>query len=320
MSYFSGKEILITGGTGSLGSTIVKKLLANKNIKGIRIFSRDEFKQYNLRNELTKEFNSDIPLAFLIGDVRDEKRLTLAARGADIIINTAAMKQVPACEDNPIEAVNTNINGAISVINAAIKNNVKKVLHISTDKAVYPVNLYGATKTVAEKLFLNANVYAPNTQFSCCRYGNVLASRGSIIPYIQSMRATGRIPLTHPAMSRFFIHLPKVAEFILNRLTDMQGEEIFVPIMYSLYIKDLISVLAPECVMDEVGIRDGEKLSETLITLEESEYCNVDSDRYFTITKHRTNNAPFTYNSTDNPLLIKTQDQIISFLGDEYVK
>lgn len=317
MNYLYGKEILITGGTGSLGSTLTKKLLSeHKNINGIRIYSRDEFKQYNLKNELEAMFGKNIPVSFLIGDVRDESRLTRVMKGVNIVINTAAMKQVPACEYNPIEAVQTNINGAISVINASINTGVERVLHISTDKAVYPVNLYGATKAVTERLFLNANVYEPHTiKFSCCRYGNVLASRGSIIPYIKQCKSKGEIPLTDESMNRFFIHLDTVANFILNRICDMRGEEIFIPYMPTIYIKHLIQAIAPECKIIHSGIRDGEKLSEVLITLEESERTKS-KENYYIIGKEKINKFPFTYNSGENHWLLKNSEDILKYIGD----
>jgi FlaA1/EpsC-like NDP-sugar epimerase len=268
-------EILITGGTGSLGKTLISQLLTDWNPVGIRIYSRDEFKQWELKQIIEKDFPG-APVSFLIGDVRDKNRLSRAMNGVNIVINAAAMKQVPACEYNPIEAIKTNIDGAINIIDAAIDNKVHKVMHISTDKAVYPVNLYGATKTVAEKLFMQANVYSPGrTLFSCCRYGNVIASRGSIIPLILEQAKTGEVTLTHEAMSRFFIHLPKVADFIIDHLTKMEGGEIFISKMPSIRIVNLIKALAPEAKIKVTGIRPGEKLHEILITYEESEFTEA---------------------------------------------
>jgi UDP-N-acetylglucosamine 4,6-dehydratase len=311
--FFNGQEILVTGGTGSLGKTLIRHLLNSYKIKGIRVYSRDEFKQWEMTNIFKKDF-PEANISYLLGDVRDAQRLSRALQGVDIVVNTAAMKQVPACEYNPIEAIRTNIHGVENVINCSIDTGVKKVLHISTDKAVYPINLYGATKTVAEKLFLHANVYSPGrTIFSCCRYGNVLSSRGSIIPLIQEQVKTGVVTLTHPDMTRFFIHLPDVADFILSKLRIMKGEEIFVPKMPTIKIKDLIETLAPECRQEITGIRQGEKLHETLITAEESEYVHI-HDYDFTIGKHQTGNEKWTYSSDENPWQLKSSRVISDFV------
>lgn len=314
MNFFKDKEILITGGTGSLGTTLLATFLCMKNgPKGIRIFSRDEFKQWSVAKNLNTKFPG-APVSFLIGDVRDKQRVDRAVSGVDFIINTAAMKQVPACEYNPIEAVRTNIHGAENIIDCAIDNKVKRVLHISTDKAVYPVNLYGATKTVAEKLFLHANVYSPGrTLFSCCRYGNVLSSRGSIVPLIQEQAKTGVVTLTHKEMTRFFIHLPDVADFIIDKLEIMNGGEVYVPKMPTILIYDLIKVIAPDCEVKEIGIRQGEKLHEVLITKEESDFV-VFHDNYFKIGIDRLNSGPWSYSSQDNPWRLKTQEVIKDFI------
>lgn len=322
--FIIGKEILISGGTGSLGKTLIKKLLKEKQAKGIRIFSRDEFKQHHLKIELEKEFGSDIPVSYLIGDIRDAKRLDRAMNGVDCVINTAAMKQVPACEYNPIEAVNTNIRGAENIINCAINNKVERVLHISTDKAVYPVNLYGATKTVAEKLFLHSNVYSPKTtKFSVCRYGNVIASRGSIIPQIKEQIKTGTITLTHPQMTRFFIHLDTVAEFIVKRLNDMNGDEIFIPKMASFYIEDLMHTFKQDhatCKMEIIGIRQGEKIDEILISKEESKYSH-ERENYFIISRYENDKVDklFTYDShSSNEYFLWNTKDIKEYIGEEY--
>lgn len=277
-----GKEVLIIGGTGSLGSTLAKKFIAEQNqhkLKGLRIYSRDEFKQFHLQNELV---GSSLPVAFLIGDVRDYNRLYRAMQGVDIVINAAAMKQVPACEDNPLEAVKTNIDGATNIINAAINALVCYVLHISTDKAVYPINLYGATKTVAEKLFLHANVYSPHTtKFACCRYGNVLASRGSLIPLLKEQYIkTGIVTLTHNDMTRFFIKLSDVAQFIIDSMLEIVGGEIFIPKMKSMKIIDVIKAVVPEAAITTTGIRPGEKLHEVLISAEEMKHVIEFKDRF----------------------------------------
>lgn len=287
-------EWLITGGTGSLGKTLIGILLNVPNIKGIRIYSRDEFKQWQLKQkiqELQKNHGLSVNISFLIGDVRDKQRLSRAMNGVDYVINAAAMKQVPACEDDPLEAIKTNINGAVNVIDCAIDNRVKKVLHISTDKAVYPINLYGATKMAAEKLFINSNVYAPGrTRFSCCRYGNVLGSRGSIIQVIEKcIDEKKAIPLTHPEMTRFFVTLEKMAEFIIESLFSMEGGEIFIPKMSSMKITDIISSVAGEdATTDVIGIRDGEKIHETIISYEESEFLK-EFDDYYIIDKYLKN-------------------------------
>ena len=316
-NFFTEKEILITGGTGSLGTTLLSTFLCMKDgPKGIRIFSRDEFKQWNVAKNLNKKFPG-APVSFLLGDVRDKQRLDRAMAGVDFVINTAAMKQVPACEYNPIEAVRTNIHGAENIIDCAIDNKVKRALHISTDKAVYPVNLYGATKTVAEKLFLHANVYSPGrTLFSCCRYGNVLSSRGSIIPLITQQAQTGEVTLTHKDMTRFFIHLPDVADFIIDKLQIMNGGEIYVPKMPTIKIYDLIKALAPDCSIKEIGIRKGEKLHEVLITKEEAENV-IFHDNYFKIGKDKVSNEQWSYSSQDNPWRLSNSEVIKLFIQTE---
>jgi len=274
-----GVEWLITGGTGSLGKAIVEYLLRNKEAKGIRIYSRDEYKQWKMKQFIQENYGRTAPVSFLIGDVRDKERLSRALNGVDYVTNAAAMKQVPACEDDPMEAIKTNINGAMNVINCSIDAGVKKVMHISTDKAVYPINLYGATKTVAEKLFIDGNTYAPErTLFSCCRYGNVLGSRGSLIQLIQEkIKANQPIPLTHPDMTRFFVSLKTMVPFIIDKLLTMEGSEIFIPEMQSCRIIDLISCFGKDLTVEEIGIREGEKLHEDIISSEEIKHTK----RYF---------------------------------------
>lgn len=298
---WTGKEVLITGGTGSLGSTLVRKI-AKKEVKGIRVFSRDELKQWKLKNELEQE-NFDKNISFLIGDIRDEDRLEMATRGVDIIIHTAAMKQVPACEYNPLEAIKTNINGAQNILNVAIKNKVQKVMNVSTDKAVYPVNLYGATKLCAEKLFINGNVYSPilGTRFSCCRYGNVLGSRGSIIPLFKKQNAeNGSITITDNRMTRFWITMCEVTNFIIESIERMAGGEIFIPKMPSASVLEIAGIVAPQAIIKPIGIRDGEKLHEVLITKEESKFT-AEYDDYFEITSlNDTPSTVFEYASNTN--------------------
>jgi len=272
---WANKEILITGGTGSLGRTLTNTFLAashNWVPKGIRIFSRDELKQW----EMKKEIDDRAPVSFLVGDIRDRKRVELATKGVDIIIHAAALKQVPACEDNPLEAIQTNVIGAQNVLYAALENDIKKVMAISTDKAVYPINLYGATKLCAEKLFIQGNVYSGGRSplFSCCRYGNVLGSRGSVVPlFKEQYQKTGKVTVTDKRMTRFWITLPTVANFIIGAIDRMIGGELFIPKMPSAGIIDIINAVTPDAEVVDIGIRPGEKIHEILITKEEAETC-----------------------------------------------
>jgi len=265
---WDNKEILITGGTGSLGKTLVKLLLKKYRLKGVRILSRDELKQWEMKQNI-----GSAPVSFLVGDIRDRKRVRLAAKGVHFIIHTAALKQVPSCEDNPLEAIQTNIIGAQNVLYAALEAGVEKVMNVSTDKAVYPVNLYGATKLCAEKLFIQGNTYSGGRMpyFSCCRYGNVLGSRGSIVPlFKKQIEERGMITITHKDMTRFWITLTDAAEFILRNLRDMRGGEIFVPMMPSASIQAVANAVTNNAPIEYIGIRPGEKLHEVLITKEES--------------------------------------------------
>ncbi|MBA3015315.1 MAG: UDP-N-acetylglucosamine 4,6-dehydratase (inverting) [Proteobacteria bacterium] len=259
---WSQQTILITGGTGSFGKHFCRMMLDHYNPKAIRIYSRDELKQHDMR----MEFNDDQRLRFLIGDVRDADRLRRAMEGVDIAVHAAALKQVPACEYNPFEAVKTNVHGAQNVINAAIDARVKKVIALSTDKAVNPVNLYGATKLCSDKLFTQGNSYAGEgrTRFACVRYGNVIGSRGSVIPVFLKQKESGRITVTDPRMTRFWITLDQAVELVLKGFKYMEGGEIFVPQIPSMRIMDLASAIAPECAIDQIGIRPGEKLHEAL--------------------------------------------------------
>jgi len=275
-------EVLVIGGTGSLGTEIIRQLILMYQPKGVRIFSRDEFKQYQMRQQIKAQ-----RVAWLIGDVRDYERLYLAMHNVDIVINCAAMKQVPACEDNPLEAVKTNVHGAENIVMAALENKVRLVMHISTDKAVYPVNLYGATKAVAEKIFLHGNVYSGRlpTKFSICRYGNVIGSRGSVIPFFKELAGKNLpLPITDTRATRFWIHLSDVAKFIINCAAITKGKQIFIPHMPSMNILDLALAIAPESIIQETGLRFGEKLHECLITQEEMNSVDVDYDgKVFTI-------------------------------------
>jgi len=270
MPYFDGKTILITGGTGSFGRKFLASVLLESNPKSVRIYSRGELLQY----ETEKQF-PDERIRFFIGDVRDKERLSRAMNGVDIVIHAAALKQVPACEYNPIEAVKTNITGSINIIDAAIDNDVEKVVALSTDKAVHPVNLYGATKMVAEKLFVQGNSYTGGrkTKFSCVRYGNVVGSRGSVVPLFLEQRKTGRITVTDERMTRFWLTLEEGVQFVRQCVERMNGGEVFVPKIPSMKVTDLARAIAPEADIETIGIRPGEKLHEILITEDEARHA-----------------------------------------------
>lgn len=309
--YFAEKEILITG-IGTLGSSLVKYILTHKyKPKGIRLFSRNENKQWQLQNEL-KQLGIDKNVAFLIGDIRDRKRLEIAMNKVDIVIHTSALKHVPICEYNPIEAIETNINGTKNVILAALEKQVEKVMLISTDKSVYSTNLYGMTKAVAEKLFIHGNVYSGghNPKFSVCRYGNVLGSSGSVIQLFQKQKEKNIVTITNDEMTRFFFPIEKVVKFILDRIEEINGEEIFIPKMPSMKIVDIAKIIAPDCEIEDIGIRKGEKLHECLITIEEGRQT-VNKENYYIIYP----NGPvlrdlegFTYVSNLNPWQLKGDD------------
>ncbi|KUM52412.1 UDP-N-acetylglucosamine 4,6-dehydratase (inverting) [Rheinheimera sp. EpRS3] len=260
---FNGKTILITGGTGSFGHKYTETLLARYKPKKIIIYSRDELKQY----EMQQKFNQSC-MRYFIGDVRDEHRLVRAMHGVDYVIHAAALKQVPAAEYNPMECIKTNINGAEHVINAAIENSVEKVIALSTDKAANPVNLYGATKLASDKLFIAANNISGGAKprFSVVRYGNVVGSRGSVVPFFQQLidKKHDHIPVTHLEMTRFWISLQQGVDFVLKNFERMLGGEIFVPKIPSIRIVDLAKAMAPHLPVQEVGIRPGEKLHEMM--------------------------------------------------------
>ncbi len=275
------KVILLTGGTGSFGQAFTEIMLKKYNPKVIRIFSRDELKQW----EMEKKFNSDKRLRFFIGDVRDKDRLERSMDGVDVVIHAAALKQVPLCEYNPFEAVKTNILGAQNIVEAAIDHNVEKVLALSSDKAVNPVNLYGATKMCMEKLFVAANAYvgpSRRTRMSCVRYGNVVGSRGSVIPLFRKQRETGKISITDKRMTRFWITLKQGVELVIKTLDIMNGGEVFVPKIPSMKILDLAEAIAPECKVEIIGIRPGEKIHECLLTEDESRH-SLEFDGFFVI-------------------------------------
>lgn len=265
---WKNKVVLVTGGTGSFGRKFVEIMLQDHQPAKLIIFSRDELKQHEMR---TGGFNHP-SLRYFIGDVRDLPRLRRAMHGVDIVIHAAALKQVPACEYNPMEAVKTNILGSSNVIDAAIDTGVEKVLALSTDKAVSPVNLYGATKLAAEKLFVQSNAYAGGkaTRFSCVRYGNVVGSRGSVVPIFFKQRDLGKLTITDERMTRFWISLQEGVEFVIRAVEQMRGGELFVPKIPSMKVADLARAIAPEAEIEVVGIRPGEKLHEVLISEDEA--------------------------------------------------
>ena len=277
---FDDKNVLITGGTGSFGRKFTKAVLRDYSPHRLIIFSRGELKQHEMRQLFPDTNNS--PMRYFIGDVRDKERLYRAFHDVDIVVHAAALKQVPACEYNPFEAVLTNIIGAKNVIDVAIDQGVKKVIAISTDKAVNPINLYGATKLCSEKMFVQANAYsgARGTKFSVSRYGNVIGSRGSVIPLFLSQKVGGRITITDPRMTRFWITLEQGVRFVIRCIDLMHGGEIFVPKIASASLTDLAKAIAPGCEVDYIGIRPGEKLHEVLISQDEARHSLELDDIY----------------------------------------
>jgi len=263
MSFLDGKSVLVTGATGSFGKRFVRKVLDRHNPNRLVIFSRDELKQF----EMQQVFR-DARLRWVLGDVRDKERLYHALDGINVVVHAAAMKQVPASEHNPMEAIRTNVMGAGNVISACIDQGVERVIALSTDKAANPANLYGATKLCSDKLFVAANVLAEpqRTRFSVVRYGNVIGSRGSVIPFFMQRRASGVLPITDPRMTRFWITLGEGVQFVVDCLDKMRGGEVFVPKIQSMNIMDVAKVVAPECRTEIIGIRPGEKLHEIMIT------------------------------------------------------
>lgn len=276
---FNNQSILITGGTGSFGKKYVKTLLERYTPKKIIIYSRDELKQF----EMQQVFN-DPCMRYFIGDVRDKERLTQAMNGVDYVIHAAAMKQVPAAEYNPTECIKTNINGAENVIHAALTNNVKKVIALSTDKAANPINLYGATKLVSDKLFVAANNMSGGHQtiFSVVRYGNVAGSRGSVVPFFEKLINEGatELPVTHADMTRFWITLQDGVDFVLKNFSRMLGGEIFVPKIPSMRIIDLANAMAPHLNIKIVGIRPGEKMHEIMCPTDDSYHTYEYQDHF----------------------------------------
>ncbi len=277
---WSDKRVLITGGTGSFGKRFVELMLKQYHPERIIIFSRDELKQHEMR---VSGF-SDPTLRYFIGDIRDLERLKRAFEGVDIVVHAAALKQVPACEYNPMEAIKTNIIGSSNVVDAALDCGVEKVLALSTDKAVNPVNLYGATKLAAEKLMIQSNAYAGSkiTRISCVRYGNVVGSRGSVVPVFLKQRKSGTITITDSRMTRFWVSLDQGVHFVARCIDQMQGGEVFVPKIPSMKVVDLAKAIAPDAKIDVIGIRPGEKLHEVLISEDESR-STVELDDMFVV-------------------------------------
>jgi UDP-N-acetylglucosamine 4,6-dehydratase len=323
---WSQQTILVTGGTGSFGKHFCKVMLEKYAPKVIRVYSRDELKQHEMRQKF-----GEGNLRYLIGDVRDVDRLRRAMEGVDIVVHAAALKQVPACEYNPLEAVKTNVHGAQNVLDAALDAGVKHVIALSTDKAVNPVNLYGATKLCAEKIIIQGNAYAGGrgTRLSCVRYGNVIGSRGSVIPLFLQQKQTGRITITDKRMTRFWITLDQAVSLVLKGLSHMQGGEIFIPIVPSMKIMHLAQAIAPECDIDVIGIRPGEKLHEALTTEDDGRYTVAFDSMYVVLPNHawweRNNYTDarrlpenFVYTSNDNAhwLTVENLRAIVSRLAD----
>jgi len=315
------KTILITGGAGSFGEKFVEIILKKYNPKSVRVYDNRELAQVRMERKF-----DDSRLRFFMGDVRDKERLSRAINGVDIVVHAAALKHVPICEYNPIEAIKTNIDGAINVIDASINNSVEKVIAISTDKAVYPVNLYGATKMVAEKLFIQGNSYTGlgKTMFSCTRYGNVLASSGSIIPLFNGQKKRGEITITDKNMSRFWTTLEEGVCFVIKSIELMKGGEVFVPKIPSMKIIDLAEAVAPEARKKIIGIRAGEKLHEILLTKEEAmhsrefeSYFVIEPEHPFWKEKHSNENNKLPYNfeyTSDNNKKWFTKEEMKKFL------
>ena len=272
-------KVFLTGGTGSFGRAFVKKLIKSNNFSQLIVFSRDELKQFELANEINSP-----KVIFVLGDVRDYGRLSKTMRGSDVVVHAAAMKQIPASEANPIEAIKTNVLGADNIVNASIACGVKQVIALSTDKAANPANLYGATKLCSDKLMIAGNSALGNstTKLSVVRYGNVLGSRGSVIPFFKEQSKLGVIPITDPGMTRFWLTIEDGVEFVLKSFERMQGGEIFVPKIPSFKVIDVAKVVAPDVKTEIIGIRPGEKLHEVMIT-EDDSMDTVEFDEYYAI-------------------------------------
>ena len=275
----NNKTVLVTGGTGSFGKSFVKKLLFDDQISKVIVFSRDELKQFEMQSILKSP-----KLRYFLGDVRDFQRLKQATDGVDIIVHAAAIKQIPAAEYNPMEAIKTNIIGAENIVNAAIENGVKRVVALSTDKAANPANLYGATKLCSDKLMIAGNILAGKhpTRFAVVRYGNVLGSRGSVIPFFKEQQASGVITITDVKMTRFWLTIDEGVQFVLDSLLRMQGGEIFVPKIPSFKVIDVAKVVSPGTPTKIIGIRPGEKLHEVMITEDDSSFT-LEFDKFYAI-------------------------------------
>jgi len=322
---FRDKTILITGGTGSFGQKCTEILLRNHKPKKVIIFSRDEYKQFEMSKVYSpKQFAC---IRYFLGDIRDIQRLHRAFSGVDYIIHAAALKQIPATEYNPFEAIKTNILGASNLINAAIDQGVKKVIALSTDKAANPINLYGATKLCSDKLFIAGNAYVgrDQTTFSVVRYGNVIGSRGSVIPYFLKKRKDGVLPVTDKRMTRFWITLEQSVMFVLENFSRMVGGEIFVPKLPSMKIIDLAYSICPQCELEFIGIRPGEKLHEVLISKDDAQNT-IEFDRFYIIKPHfnyferrfhedngKQVNESFEYNSKHNTQWLNSK-QLMEFI------
>lgn len=314
---WNDSTVLVTGGTGSFGRKFVEVMLSDFHPKKLIIYSRDEQKQH----EMHSEGFDDPSLRYFIGDVRDRDRLRRALEDVDLVVHAAALKQVPACEYNPIEAIMTNVIGARNVIEAALDTNVKKAMAISTDKAVNPINLYGATKLCAEKLFVHANAYSGfhGALFSCARYGNVIGSRGSVIPVFLEQRRDKLLTVTDERMTRFWLTTEQGVRFVIRCIERMCGGEVFVPKIPSMSMKDLVQSIAPDCEVEEIGIRAGEKLHEVLISEDESRHT-LEMDEMFVvlpthdwwladnITDGKSVPEGFRYTSDSNPLKLSTAE------------
>jgi len=328
---WSDRVVLVTGGTGSFGKKFVQVMLDEYQPAKIIVFSRDELKQHEMR---VSGFGHP-SLRYFIGDVRDQQRLKRAMHGVDIVVHAAALKQVPACEYNPLEAIKTNILGSSNVIEAALDACVDKVMALSTDKAVNPVNLYGTTKLAAEKLFIQSNAYAAGTatRFSCTRYGNVVGSRGSVVPIFLKQRASGKLTITDLRMTRFWLTLEQGVRFVIRCVEQMHGGEVFVPKIPSTRIADLAKIIAPEAELEVIGIRPGEKLHEVLINEDEAR-STVELDDMFVVQptaalwfgrdwqdRGRLLEEGFRYASETNPdwLTIDQMRTLVSSFDDGYV-
>ena len=301
---FNSKVILITGGTGSFGKAFMNNLFKNYKPKKVIVFSRDELKQYEIHNNLINKGVSVKNIRFFLGDVRDRSRLNLAFKDVDYVVHAAALKQIPAAEYNPQECIKTNINGAENVIFAALEQGVKKVIALSTDKACSPVNLYGATKLVSDKLFVAANMLVgqkQDTKFSVVRYGNVIDSRGSVIPYFKDLIKQNKksLPVTDTKMTRFFLSLDEGVEFVKLCFESMFGGEIFIPKLPSMYIVDLVKALGPNIKHHVIGIRPGEKLNEALCTKDDS-HLTLEFKDYYVIQPSTNNDSKINDYSTNN--------------------